>query len=65
MPLPLASLVLALALCCLLVPLGAAANEKRPEELGDVSWLRDLDKATAQAKKTGKPILLLFQEVPG
>lgn len=34
-------------------------------ELGKVGWLRDLDQAQAQAQKQGKPILMLFQEVPG
>ena len=34
-------------------------------ELGRVRWLRDLDAATAAAEKAGKPVLLLFQEVPG
>lgn len=38
---------------------------KQPEELGAVEWLRDYDQALAQAKKTGKPVLILFQEVPG
>lgn len=35
------------------------------EELGNVAWGRDLDAAKAKSAKTGKPILLLFQEVPG
>jgi len=35
------------------------------QELGTVKWLRDYDLALQQAEKTGKPILLLFQEVPG
>ena len=34
-------------------------------ELGKVSWYRDYDQALALAKKTGKPVLILFQEVPG
>jgi hypothetical protein len=34
-------------------------------ELGDVAWLRDYDRALALAAEQGKPILLLFQEVPG
>ncbi len=37
----------------------------QPEELGNVNWLRDYDKAVASSKETGKPILILFQEVPG
>lgn len=36
-----------------------------PVELGKVPWLRDYDAALAEAKKSGKPLLLLFQEVPG
>ncbi|MBK8194695.1 MAG: thioredoxin family protein [Lewinellaceae bacterium] len=36
-----------------------------PEELGKVHWLRDLDAGKAEAEKSGKPILILFQEVPG
>ena len=39
-----------------------AAN---PEEVGTVTWGRDYDTALASAKKTGKPVLLLFQEIPG
>lgn len=37
----------------------------QPTELGKVSWLRNYDDALAEAKKTGKPVLILFQEVPG
>lgn len=40
----------------------AAAN---PEEVGKVVWGRDYDAALALSKSTGKPIFLLFQEVPG
>ena len=38
---------------------------KNPKELGRVTWLRDFDAATKQSRKTGKPIFLQFQEVPG
>lgn len=34
-------------------------------ELGDVAWLRDFDQALEQAAKQDKPVLMLFQEVPG
>jgi Thioredoxin-like len=40
-------------------------NDGQPEELGLVHWLRDLDAGRAAAQKTGKPLLILFQEVPG
>ncbi len=52
-------------------PLGAAATKARgtaadaPVEIGRVAWLRDLDEGLARAKEAGKPVLLLFQEVPG
>ncbi len=49
--------------------LPAAAGDKTrdttPPELGRVRWVRGFDKATAQAKKVDKPVLVLFQEVPG
>ncbi|MEZ4942908.1 MAG: VPGUxxT family thioredoxin-like (seleno)protein, type 2 [Saprospiraceae bacterium] len=40
-------------------------NSGNPVELGAVHWLRDLDAGTAEAERTGKPLLILFQEVPG
>jgi hypothetical protein len=41
------------------------AAQSQPIELGDVHWLRSMDEAIAQSKQKGKPILILFQEVPG
>ena len=38
---------------------------KQPAELGAVPWERDFDKAIAAARKAQKPLLVLFQEVPG
>ncbi|MAW62128.1 MAG: hypothetical protein CMJ94_15030 [Planctomycetes bacterium] len=38
---------------------------EQPVELGQVRWRRDLDAALAEAKAADKPVLLLFQEVPG
>ena len=35
------------------------------KELGEVKWLRNYDEAVAKAEAADKPILLLFQEVPG
>ena len=34
-------------------------------EVGDVEWGRDLEGAYAASEKSGKPVLVLFQEVPG
>lgn len=42
-----------------------SAPESAPVELGKIPWLRNYDEALALARKTGKPLLLLFQEVPG
>ncbi len=36
-----------------------------PKELGEVHWGRELKSAQAQAREAGKPVMLLFQEVPG
>jgi hypothetical protein len=36
-----------------------------PIEVGDVRWGRDFDAALEKSAKTGKPLLVLFQEVPG
>jgi Thioredoxin-like len=35
------------------------------EELGTVSWYREYNTALTLSKKEGKPVLILFQEVPG
>ncbi len=42
---------------------GVSFREHR--ELGEVAWLRDHDRGLALAVEQGKPVLLLFQEVPG
>ncbi len=36
-----------------------------PVEVGAVSWQRDLEPAYGQSENSGKPVLILFQEVPG
>jgi hypothetical protein len=38
---------------------------QNPIELGNVHWLRDISKAQLLSKQSGKPILVLFQEIPG
>ena len=40
-------------------------RNQNPIELGMVIWLRDYDQAIQKSRETGKPIFLLFQEVPG
>jgi len=39
--------------------------EDNPIELGKVNWIRNYDEAVRIAEKKNKPILILFQEVPG
>ena len=38
---------------------------ENPIEIGNVRWGRDFDAALENSAKTGKPILVLFQEIPG
>ncbi len=40
-------------------------KDENPVELGEVHWLRGFEKALEKAKRSDKPLLVLFQEVPG
>ncbi len=54
--------------CLMLVAvmfLGERAFANDQIELGKVNWNRDLEKAQAVSLKTGKPMFVQFQEVPG
>jgi len=42
-----------------------SAAAQTPVELGDVHWLRSWPEAEARSRREDKPILLLFQEIPG
>ena len=53
--------LIGLFIFCAQVSLHAAQHR----ELGEVKWLRDYNAALAQAGESGKPVLILFQEVPG
>jgi hypothetical protein len=56
----------ALAVLVGLVSCISGANETAgPVELGAVAWERDHDAAFARARSSGRPLLLLFQEIPG
>lgn len=48
-----------------LAALSLVAEAKNPVEVGKVKWLRDYEAALAQAKKSKKPVAILFQEAPG
>ncbi len=58
-------LVVALASSALWAEAEAQAADAKHVEYGRVDWLRNYDQAVAQAKESGKPILILFDEVPG
>ena len=38
---------------------------QNPVEIGTVHWGRDFDGALKMSAESGKPVLVLFQEVPG
>lgn len=40
-------------------------EHETPPEIGRVAWQRELAPALEQSRKTLKPVLLLFQEIPG
>lgn len=55
-----------LAITALLATSSFAGEEKKtPIEIGNVSWGRDHDEAFKQSAISGKPVAILFQEVPG
>lgn len=57
-------LILPLTLAATLV--GAAPTPVEPPvELGDVAWTTDLDAAQEVSGETGRPVFMLFQEIPG
>ena len=41
------------------------SDSGQPVEIGTVKWNRDHDAALKLSAKSGKPVFLLFQEVPG
>lgn len=41
------------------------SGQGNPTELGDVHWLRSMEEAQVRSKAEKKPILILFQEIPG
>ena len=44
---------------------GSWRVQQQEAELGMVRWERDYAVARARAKQAGKPLFVLFQEVPG
>ena len=40
-------------------------GDKQPAELGSVEWLRSYEQGQSMVKESKRPMLLLFQEIPG
>ncbi|MEM9478330.1 MAG: VPGUxxT family thioredoxin-like (seleno)protein, type 2 [Verrucomicrobiota bacterium] len=49
----------------LFLPSFLRSHEKNRPEIGDVSWSRDFEGTLAASKESGKPVFILFQELPG
>lgn len=53
----------------IVLAVGSAANgghaAENPVEVGDVHWGRDFDASLRKSAEEGKPVLVLFQEIPG
>ncbi len=43
----------------------ADRSHQNPVEVGDVRWGRDFEAALKKSAESGKPVLVLFQEIPG
>ena len=43
----------------------ALTTVEQPRELGAIAWLRSFDAAQAASRRMGRPLLVLFDEVPG
>ena len=44
---------------------GLARAAEVPVEIGTVAWGGELEAGFAESRESGKPVFLLFQEVPG
>ncbi len=49
----------------LLLATGAVLAVSNPVEVGDVRWGRDFEGALARSAESTRPVLVLFQEIPG
>lgn len=43
----------------------SASGSTKPVEAGEVNWGRDLEAARRESAADGRPVLILFQEIPG
>lgn len=51
--------------CAIALAVGSATAQSTVPEFGAVAWQRDFATAKQSARQAHKPVLLLFQEVPG
>ena len=56
------AIMTALAICATAY---SGETGQNPVEVGNVLWGRDFDAALKMSAASGKPVLVLFQEVPG
>ena len=61
----LSAAALALLIPAAVAPPVPAASGRQAVEVGDVRWGRDRQAAMERSKEGGRPVLVLFQEVPG
>lgn len=54
-----------IAIGCAVGPTSSTVTADGPPELGAVEWGRRLEPALTASAANGKPVLLLFQEIPG
>ncbi len=52
-------------LCFVFLLAASVFADEQPIELGQVQWMTDHDAALEKSEETGKPVFLLFQEIPG
>ena len=62
---PIQTLSLAAAATAATAAMAWAANDDAPVEFGAVHWGRELEPALVRSSTSHKPVMLLFQEVPG
>lgn len=53
------------AVVCVLLQGAGVVDDAARLEIGAVGWLRDFDQAVARSARDAKPVLMLFQEIPG
>lgn len=58
------AIAVAVAICGAVMTL-RQGTPNNPIEIGTIRWERSFERAQAESRRLDKPILVLFQEVPG